>query len=406
MTTLGSIAQAIVDCEHKTAPKGDGYALSVGTKAMKDGRLVIEACKPVTKSTFDKWTRRMVPIEGDLILAREAPIGQVVRVPAEYRVCLGQRTVLIRPDPSEVVPRFLHYWLLGPHAQDRMNALAAGATVPHLNVADIRELDIRTMPGDERTQRFTADTLGAIDDLIENNRRRVELLEEVARAIYREWFVRFRYPGHNDVPLVDSPLGSIPEGWAVIPLFEVADVGFGFSFKSNRFAGTGAFPVIRIRDVPAGATNTFSDEDPGERYRVEDGDVLIGMDGDFHLRQWRGGEAWLNQRVARLRPRRGLAALHLMLALQRPIREWNEAISGTTVAHLGKRHLEQIHLIRPHDDVLAQSTPLFDDLSRHMCALVQASRKLAGLRDVLLPKLVTGAIEVPALDLDPAAASA
>lgn len=179
---LNDICTAIVDCEHKTAPEGDGYALSVGTRAMKDGRLVIDACKLVSEETYIGWSRRMTPVEGDLVLAREAPVGQVIRVPGSPRICLGQRTVLIRPDGARVHPRFLHYWLLGPDAQGPMAAQATGATVPHLNVEDIRRLDVSRLPQDRTHQRSAAETLGAIDDLIENNRRRVEVLEEMARA--------------------------------------------------------------------------------------------------------------------------------------------------------------------------------------------------------------------------------
>jgi type I restriction enzyme S subunit len=296
--------------------------------------------------------------------------------------------------------RFLHYWLLGPDAQHTMAAQAAGATVPHLNVEDIRNLDVSQMPTDSRVQSFAASTLGGLDDLIENNRRRIELLEQMAQAIYREWFVHFRYPGHVDATLVDSPLGPVPEGWNVRNLFDVADVGFGFSFKSKRFAASGPHPVVRIRDVPGGTTKTFSDEDAPERYRVGDDDLLIGMDGEFHLRQWTGGAAWLNQRVARLRPLGGLSARHLMLAVAGPIQAWNAAISGTTVAHLGKRHLEQIFLLVPPDELLALASEVLGSAAEKERSLVQASRKLAGIRDLLLPKLVTGQFDVSALNLD------
>ena len=272
------------------------------------------------------------------------------------------------------------------------------AAVPGLNRNQLHTVPIRVP--DRSVQDRIASIVESIDDLIENNRRRVEVLEEMARAIYREWFVHFRYPGHEDAPLVDSPLGPIPDGWHVKPLFDIAEVGFGFSFKSKRFADSGPFPVVRIRDVPKGTTRTFSDEEPGERYRVVDGDVLIGMDGDFHLGQWSGGIAWLNQRVARLRPRSGLSAHHLLLAVELPIREWNAAISGTTVAHLGKRHLEQVRVVIPEDSVLKHATMFFDDVWQQVVALTQAAHGLAHMRDLLLPKLVTGQIDVSHLDLD------
>lgn len=397
---LGELALAIVDCEHKTAPEGDGFAYSVGTKAMKDGRLVLDACKPVDAATYEAWTRRMTPAPGDLVLAREAPVGQVVRVPIEPKICLGQRTVLIRPDAERVDPRFLHYWLLGPVAQHLMQSQAAGATVPHLNVADIRGLDASGIPKDRRHQVVVGEVLSAIDDLIENNRRRVEVLEEVARAIYREWFVHFRFPGHEDTTFVDADLGPIPEGWDDRPLFDAADVGFGFAYKSKRFNDEGPFPVIRIRNVPNGTTDTFTDELADEKYRVNDGDILVGMDGEFYVSQWSGGDAWLNQRVARIRPLDGLGVRYLMHAIEGPIRDWNAKIVGTTVAHLGKKHMQQVQVVVPDADTRALSDNVLEPTALLIRDLLQQSRRLAEIRDLLLPRLVTGQIDVSDLDLD------
>jgi type I restriction enzyme, S subunit len=337
---------------------------------------------------------------GDIIVTQRGTVGQVGLIPSpapHERYLLSQSQMKLSVDPSTADARFVYYWLLSPGAQHNIRGSTISAGVPHINLATFKGLRLRLPP--LQMQRKISEVLSAIDGLIENNRRRVEALEEMARVIYREWFVYFRYPANQD-SFVDSTLGRIPAGWEVKKLFDVADVGFGFSFKSKRFSETGPFPVIRIRDVPGGTTKTFSDEEAPDRYRVADGDVLIGMDGEFHLRQWTGGEAWLNQRVARLRPINGMAARHLMLALDDPIKEWNAAISGTTVAHLGKRHLEQIEVIVPDQHVLQRAARLFGDASSHICGLVQTSRRLATIRDQLLPKLVTGRIDVSSLDLD------
>lgn len=124
------------------------------------------------------------------------------------------------------------------------------------------------------------------------------------------------------------------------------------------------------------------------------------MDGDFHLRQWTGGLAWLNQRVCRLRPLRQLSALYLLLSIEAPIKEWNAAISGTTVAHLGKRHLERIRILVPPSELLGLVSPIFGDLAAEQCSLVQAARKLGEMRGQLLPRLVAGQIDVSNLDPD------
>lgn len=217
---------------------------------------------------------------------------------------------------------------------------STASAVPGVNRNHLHRLPVRRPT--LRSQQRIAAVLSAFDKLIEINERRIELLEDLARSLYREWFVRFRFPGHAEVELVDSELGPTPQGWQARSLFGVTDVAFGYTFKSAQFCESGPYPVIRIRDLPRGVTETFTDEEAHDRYRVQDGDVLIGMDGEFYVRQWSGGDAWLNQRVARLRPTCELSARHLMLAVVAPVRAWNDSISGTTVAHLGKRHLASI----------------------------------------------------------------
>jgi type I restriction enzyme S subunit len=237
--------------------------------------------------------------------------------------------------------------------------------------------------------------LSAYDDLIENNNRRIKLLEEIAQRIYREWFVDFRYPGYQNVPLADSELGPIPQGWSLRPLFDVADVTFGFPFKSELFNTEHGLPVIRIRDIPIGESATLTTEEPDHNYRVDNGDILIGMDGDFHMGRWSAGDAWLNQRVTRLRVASGATCRYaLFLALEKPIADWNQAIVGTTVAHLGKRHLELITVPTPPaslgDALAAILNPIFD----LEMTLRKATRQLRLTRDLLLPRLISGKVDV------------
>jgi type I restriction enzyme, S subunit len=387
------------DGPHATPPPAESGPVYLGIKNITEaGHLDLTSVRHISTQDFEDWTRRATPMPGDVVFSYEATLHRYALIPEGFKGCLGRRIALIRPDQEVVNPRFLHYMLLGPVWRRTIESrIIAGATVDRIPINEFPSFPV-AIP-DRGTQERIAEVLAALDDLIENYRLRIRLLDQMAEAIYREWFVRFRYPAHVGDVLVDTPVGPIPEGWAVQGLFDVADVGFGFSFKSKRFKNSGPFPVVRIRDIPAGRTSTFTDEEPTEKYRVMDGDVLIGMDGDFHIGQWTGGLAWLNQRVARLRPREQLAARHLMLAITEPIRKWNAAISGTTVAHLGKRHLEQVQVVVPSSDRLATATDCFDHIAKQECALVQASRRLAEVRDLLLPRLVTGEVDVSDLDL-------
>jgi type I restriction enzyme, S subunit len=413
---LSDITEAIVDCEHKTAPKGDGYAYAVGTKAMKGGRFIKDDAKPVSQRTYDEWTRRMRPLPGDLILAREAPVGDVVRVPDHPLVCLGQRTVLIRPDAGMVHPRFLHYWLLGPDAQGVMRAQTGGATVGHLNVGDIRKLDVEPMPKNERHQANAAEVLGTIDDLIENNRRRVEVLEEMARAIYQEWFVKFRYPGHSDVPLVDSALGPIPEGWDTARLGELAEVRRGISWeRSNETAGgtpVVTIPNVRSRLVLAGATELASVSDADRlRFGLRDGDlILIGSNGNADrvghtIRVPNTVEALFASFLMRVRVHdartSSLVVFHQLTDPRGVIADIRAtAVGSTGLRNLRITALREAQVLLPPAFAVARFDSECGPIVRLADQLGEQNDRLESLRDVLLPKLVTGQIDASALDLD------
>lgn len=137
----------------------------------------------ISKHTFERWTRRLLPLEGDLLFAREAPVGPIVRIPRSENVAPGQRTVLMRPNPDLVDSRFLYYLLSSPQEQDRIQALAAGSTVAHLNVADIRSLEIN-VPTLE-IQGAIAEVLGALDDKIAANTKLADSSLQLAQTLFR-----------------------------------------------------------------------------------------------------------------------------------------------------------------------------------------------------------------------------
>jgi len=221
---LGDLCSLIVDSEHKTAPKDPaGHHPLIRTTDLGEARADLGRAQRVNSDTHALWTRRAVPTAGDLILAREAPVGGIFQVPAGLEPVLGQRTVLLRPEPTRVNSTFLMYRLAAGDLQSRMAEMSTGSTVLHLNMADIRTFPVPQLPS-MSTQRRIAAVLSAFDELIEINERRIELLEDLARSLYREWFVHFRFPGHEDVDLVDSELGPIPAGWDVVPASDVFKV--------------------------------------------------------------------------------------------------------------------------------------------------------------------------------------
>jgi type I restriction enzyme S subunit len=398
---LNEVCDLIIDCEHKTAPTQETGYPSIRTPNIGRGRFILEGVNRVSEETYQLWTRRAVPQPSDLIMAREAPVGNVAMIPPGLQPCLGQRTLLIRPDRSKVEPAFLNYFLNGPHVQGLIHAKTNGATVAHLNMKDVRTMELPELPP-LPVQRRIAGILSAYDELMENSQRRIRLLEAMARALYREWFVHFRIPaevltkaGAPPIKPVASPLGHIPQGWEVRTVKDVATVTYGFPFASKKFNTDGiGTPVIRIRDILDGSINTFTDEEAEPKYHIKNGDILVGMDGDFHICIWSSGHAFQNQRVAKFESNGEIGNYHLFLALELPIQTWNKSIVGTTVAHLGDMHIKTIQIAWPPAKILAKVREILEPMSEQIIALKRQIQNLRRTRDLLLPRLLSGQVEL------------
>lgn len=167
--TLQDVCELIVDCPHTSAKdEGAGYPL-IRTPNVGHGRLILTDVHRVSQDIYERRVSRAVPRQGDLILAREAPAGNVAIVPSGVEVCLGQRTMLLRPDSSFVVPEYLNYYLNAPEQRDRMLRLANGATVSHINVADIRNMPVQLPSREEQSK--VAELLSVFDNKIELNKQ-------------------------------------------------------------------------------------------------------------------------------------------------------------------------------------------------------------------------------------------
>ncbi len=323
-----------------------------------------------------------------VVTGRYGTLGQVFYVESDF---WPLNTSLYVQDFKGNDRRFVSYLL---QKLDFGAKNAAGA-VPGVNRNHLHAMEI-SVPS-ASVQARIAGILSAYDELMENSHRRIRVLEEMARALYREWFVHFRFPGHEKVSHVASSLGRIPKGWEVRGLKEVATVTYGFPFASKKFNTDGiGTPVIRIRDIPEGFSPTFIEEDADLKYHVKDGHILVGMDGDFHMCVWSSGHAFQNQRVARFESNGEIGNFHLFLALEKPIQQFNKAIVGTTVAHLGDMHIKTIQLVWPPERIRERAREVLEPISERIATLKRQIHNLRRTRDLLLPRLLSGQIEVAA----------
>jgi type I restriction enzyme S subunit len=177
---------SVIDCEHKTAPKSqdETYAYSLGTSSVRRGVINFDKAKPISKSTFEEWTVRKRPRQGDLIFTREAPIGESAIIPAQPFCALGQRTVLISVDDQEVESEYLHLILMSPQVKKWMSEQAIGTTVLHLNVADVKKIPIGILPS-FKDQRTIVEEFKASHSLLVSQTSMLQIVIERGSALRR-----------------------------------------------------------------------------------------------------------------------------------------------------------------------------------------------------------------------------
>jgi type I restriction enzyme S subunit len=408
---LKDVCELITDCEHKTAlTQQIGYP-SIRTPNIGKGRLILDNVNRVSEETYKAWTQREIPKTGDLILAREAPIGNVAIIPENLKVCLGQRTVLIRANKNFVDPDYLLYLLLGDEIQGKILSVANGATVHHLNMSDIRNLILPELPL-LPTQRKIAAILSAYDDLIENNTRRIKILEEMAQILYREWFVRFRFPGHEKVQMVDSSQGEIPDEWWVSNLESVCRRITDGSHWSPQSVLEG-YPMASVKDMHNWGFDIENCRRIGEDDYVElvrndckplKHDVLIAKDGSYLKHIFVANEELdmvILSSIAILRTNDQMNPFLLAMYLKEPsvMARMKGYVSGVAVPRIVLKDFRKFEIVIPPKQLQEAWWKIAEPLINHCLCLIEKNANLRCTRDLLLPKLISGEINVTRLEI-------
>ena len=387
---LNEVCELIVDCPHTTAnDEGKGFPL-VRTPNIGKGRLVYDGMHRVCEDVYNKRNARAIPQENDLIFAREATAGNVALIQKGEKVCLGQRTVLIRPNQEKVNPAFLTYFLLAPKQQYNLLSTANGATVAHVNLPTIRNLkiDLPELPAQHRI----ASILSRYDSLIENYQKQIKLLEEAAQRLYKEWFVDLRFPGHENTKIVDD----VPEGWEKKPISQLGEYLNGFAFKPSDWQKSGK-PIIKIKEMGNGVSND-TPRNNGERvpakYLVKAGDLLFSWSATLMVIVWSGEEGWLNQHLFKVTPSKGIEREFLLQSISNTIEEFQNLTTGSTMKHIQRNKLDQVFVNVPNDEIMKRYSSIAEKERTEILHLSSQLRLLTEARDRLLPKLMSGEITV------------
>jgi type I restriction enzyme, S subunit len=401
---LGEVAKVISGYAFKSSAFTNRGVPVVKIANIRIGNVDLQDCQYVAHDYIGAIDEKYRVLAGDVLISLtgsqisqpNSVVGRVARQSRSAPLCLLNQRVgkVIIKNPHICDKTFVYYALFRSETRKILASMGHGAaSQANVSPSQVESLEIPNLPVEH--QRRIAAVLSAYDDLTENNTRRIQILEEMARRIYEEWFVRFRFPGHENVRMVESELGLIPDDWKAQGLYDISELTYGFPFKSKLFkSNRGSIGIVRIRDIRTDKASAYTDEPCDQKYLLSDGDLLIGMDGEFHMGRWAGGKAALNQRVVMLRPKGNLSKYFLFLLIENPIKHLEATIVGTTVAHLSAKDLRSMKLITPNDDILKVVSPLFDCLFKQEIALKKKNEVLRRTRDLLLPKLISGEIDV------------
>ncbi len=352
----------------------------IRTTNIRNGRIDVINNRFVEEAVFNKWTRRARLKKNDIILSREAPLGEVGLLRSDGKLFLGQRTMLYRVNPEKVDQNYLFYQMVGPYVQAVIQAKGSGSTVAHLRVPDAETLPIPIAP--LPTQRKIAAILIAYDDLIETNKRRIALLETMAEELYREWFVRMRFPGYQNTKFVKG----VPEGWPQKRFGEFCMLKRGYDLP-DALVEPGQYPVIASTSI-----KTFH-----KLFKAEPPVITTGRSGSLGQVLMTHSRAWpLNTTLYVLDFLGNSAYLTFYMLKNMGLEGFN---SGAGVPTLNRNHLNGLPVFVPEPNLQKEFDCIIEPLHQQAENLRQSNVNLIQNRDLLLPRLISGKLPVEDLDI-------
>lgn len=422
--SLASMCEAVVDCPHSTPVWTDSGYVVLRNQNIKDGRLDLSAPSFTDEEHFKQRVRRMEPRPGDIVITREAPMGEVCKIPSRLICCLGQRQVLLRPKEG-IETDYLLYALQSPAVQEQIRwNEGTGSTVSNIRIPVLEKIKIPRLGSSEK---FIAATLKSMDGKIDLNRSINQTLEAMAQAIFKSWFVDFdpvkakiaaiqegRNPlraamsiisGKSDAELdmlpseqydqlaataalfpdemEESALGEIPRGWTAPRVGSVLELVYGKALKSSdRQEGNvpvyGSGGITGCHNIPL----------------VPHGSIIVGRKGTVGRLYWEDEPFFPIDTTYYVRP---LVAPLTFCYYAMQTLGLEKMNTDAVVPGLNRENVYRLELVLPDSFTLEKFDSEVMALRKVMRANLEANKSLITLRNALLPKLLSGELSVKGL---------
>ena len=437
--TVADVCTSIVDCVNKTAPVAEyptNYKM-IRTPNIRSGKVTLDGCRYVEKEVYETWTRRSKPQKEDVLLTREAPLGEVGIITTDENIFLGQRIMQYRADKNKIDPYFLLYSFLSPDLQQQFSMHeGSGSVVSHIRVGDCSKFEINLPPLE--IQRSIVEILKSLDDHIDVNIKINQTLEQMSQTLFKSWFVDFdpvidnALDAGNPIPetlqsraelrqkvrnsadfkplpadirtlfpaeFEETELGWIPKTWNIEALDNIANFQNGLALQKFRPENSEEkyLPVLKIADLRAGYIN--NDErarfDIVDSCKVYDGDMIFSWSGTLMVDIWTGGNAALNQHLYKVTSQKYPQSFYLMWTKQHLSRFQHIAeAKAVTMGHIKKGDLSKSLCLVPSSLLVNKYNNIVGKYFTQIKKQRLLNNQLTNLRDTLLPKLISGELSL------------
>lgn len=414
MVPLHQLPIKIIDGDRSSRyPKRNEFQ-SVGVPFLNstnivENRLSIAGCNLISEEKYESIRKGRV-MHGDIIMTTRGSIGKIAIAHRRRidRAIINAQMLLLRSDEVTVHSQFLFYVMCSDEFQMEMRNFASGSAQPQIPITDLKHVSIPLPPFN--TQRKIAAILSAYDDLIENNLRRIKILEEMAQNLYREWFVKFRFPGYEKLKFVDSPLGMIPEGWDISTIENAFEITGGGTPSKKEAAFWDAGTVNWYSPTDLTATNSMFIE--SSRYKITNlglkkssarlfpaFSVMMTSRATLGVISINTTDACTNQGFITCLPNDRVPLYFLYHWLSNNVEMFTSLATGATFKEITKGVFKKIELAIPPSTLITQFEEAVRPLGETNLNLLRRNILLRKTRDLLLPKLVSGEVDVSDLDI-------
>ena len=371
----------IGDGAHASLNRTDGGILYLTSKNFKQSGLSLDTVDYISEETYNKYFKKSAkaltkPKQDDVLLSIIGTMGAPYLVKRNDIFGLSSSVSIIRPDLSVIDSKYLFYWIKSPIFQGAISQIKSGVAQSFLSLPMIGSLPLK-FPKEIIQQKKIAKILSNYDDLIENNLKRIKLLEESARLTYEEWF------------------------WKKISLSSLGEFLNGYAFKPKDLLEDG-LPVIKIKEMKAGVVSD-TPRNPGlgidKKYLVCRGDILFSWSATLEVIQWQYEEGLVNQHLFKVTPNKDMSKSLLYLVLKDSIQIFDYLTTGATMKHIKRKELDFVKATIPTKELMTRFENKVEPMLSQVLNLSHQNQLLKEARDILLPRLMTGMIDVEELEI-------